>query len=211
MKACVTGGPDKLFGRAGFQTSHVADAADELGISIVGGSGGFRYCGPSGGCTFGPAFTLQQGEARGTLARHGEVVKELAEEGDVIVIGVEPGLNVATWGLAWSFRAKAKGISAIFIDGPLRDSASLAEAALPVMYRSTSPFRSTGRLSTTSIATSVTIGDAVIRQGDVIFIDADGFVCIPAKHATAICQQAELIAVREELRDEELKRAAGLS
>jgi|GEM_PF-1160627 len=185
------------------RTTHLADAADALGLPFGAGGAGMIWAGGPEAGVSGRAFTVQQralapGEAAGAEGpSHRDVAERLAQSGDIIVIGVEGTTNGATWGEAHALRAFNRGVAGVLIDGNTRDAGTLAALAMPVFYRGISPLKSTGRLRTVSINGDVEIAGSTVRNGDFVALDADGFVVIPANDADVVLARAQQIADKE--------------
>lgn len=159
----------------------------------------------------GHAFTLQQvrvanGASPG-VARHPEVAKELAAEGEVIVIDVGGWTDVCTWGFAHSMRAAVRGVAGVVIDGAVRDGGEIRDSGFPLFCRGRSPVKSTGNLMTTTIGEPVSLGGALVRRGDLVFADADGLVCVPAEQEQTVLLKALEVHAMEAARDAELRAA----
>ncbi|MBD9596394.1 RraA family protein [Ensifer sp. ENS05] len=195
------------------RVTHIADAADELGLCLDSGSGAMHWLGKSGGIAIGRAFTIHQRAAKPAPGEpvpkllHKDVVSDLVEPGDLVVIGVEGQTRGATWGEAHAMRARNRGAVGVLIDGLTRDLDGLKDQGLSVLCRGATPFRSVGRLETVSIRGDVEIDGVHIRHGDIVAIDADGFMCLSPEHAEAVLAKASEIARKEQARDDELKRA----
>jgi 4-hydroxy-4-methyl-2-oxoglutarate aldolase len=194
----------------GLRTSHLSDAMDDLGVR-GGAAGGFLYLGPPGTTAIGRAFTLRQALVRSLsgqsepLARHGEVARELASPGDILVIDVSAHTGICTWGEAHTLRAMARGLAGVLINGATRDGAAIRKRQFPAACLGFSPVRSAGRLETVAIGEPVNIAAVRISQGDLVAIDDDGIVCVPAASADAVMKHAEDIVRREFERDRELE------
>lgn len=193
-----------------FRVSHLADAADRLGCGIGAGAGLDTWLGGKGMMAIGKAFTIQQravvvpaGAAEPKL-RHGEVVRTLANPGELLVIDVDGDTVGATWGEAHMLRARNRGLAGVLINGYTRDREGLLERAFPVLCRGASPFRSNGRLETVAVACTVDFMGIEIRHGDVVAIDSDGFIRIRAEQAEAVIALAREIALQEQERDRKL-------
>ena len=193
------------------RSTHLSDAADTLGIGIRQGGGGFNYLGDPAKTAMGSAFTVKQ-VAADTLppgveavTRHGEAASTLASPGALLVVAVADGVDAATWGEAHTLRALGRGLAGVLVDGATRDIAALAERRFPILCRGSSPVRSAGRLHTIATEVEVVIAGVKIESGDLVAIDADGFVCIPAVHAEAVLAAARNIVQRENERDLKLR------
>jgi regulator of RNase E activity RraA len=196
----------------GPRTSHISDAADLLGVGIRQGAGGFFYLGDPDATAIGRAFTVRQVLAE-TLqsgakpeARHGEAADRLASPGEILVIAIDGATEAATWGEAHTLRSIRRGLAGVLIDGATRDFAALGRRRFPVLCRASSPVRSSGRLHTVAMNTEVAIAGVSINAGDLIAIDGDGFVSVPAEYAQDVLAEAEKIRLREETRDREIQK-----
>jgi regulator of RNase E activity RraA len=195
---------------AGVSTTHLSDALDDLEIADCVISG-FSYLGAPDHTAIGPAFTLKQevvavaADAPRGVARHGEAAQTLASPGDVLVIDVGGDTSVCSWGEAHTLRAAARGLGGVLINGATRDSAGIARRAFPLSCVGYSPVRSAGRLKTIAVGHAVRIGTLTIRPGDIVALDRDGVVCVPAERAEEVLAKARQIRDYETSRDRELE------
>jgi regulator of RNase E activity RraA len=198
------------------RTTHLSDAADELGIGLSRevAAGGLLYLGSAGRTVMGRAFTVTQRPVALTpedptpITQHGEAAASLASAGDILVIGVQGVTGAATWGEAHTLRAMRRGLAGVLIDGFTRDADALREIGFPVLVQGASPKRSTRRLETVAVGEEVTIAAVTIRPGDLVALDADGFVCVPAEQVATVQERAQAIAHREAARDQQLRASS---
>jgi regulator of RNase E activity RraA len=198
----------------GLRSTHLSDAADELGLGLDIGAGGLLYLGPPGRTVMGQGFTVLQravtvahSEATPST-RHCEAAANLVSPGDILVIGIEGATGAATWGEAHTLRAIRRGVAGVLIDGFTRDADALREMGFPALVRGASPLRSARRMETVALGDEVEVAGVTIRTGDLVALDADGFVCVPAGHVEAVLAQARTIAAREAARDRQLRQPA---
>lgn len=195
------------------RTTHLSDAADELGLPTIG-VGGLLHLGPAGPTVMGRAYTVRQRAvtvapgAATPPTRHGEAASSLAAPGDILVIGIDGPTGAATWGEAHTLRALRRGLAGVVIDGCTRDAGAIGGMALPLLVRGSSPVRSLRRMETVAVGTEVTIAGVTIRTGDLLAMDADGFVCVPAAHVAEVLAGARAIAAKEAERDAQLRAPA---
>lgn len=196
------------------RVSHLADAADQLGFGDTVGGSLPAWLGRPGTMAIGPAFTVQQRAvpyAEGDQApqtRHGEVAASLVPAGSLIVIDVQGETAGATWGEAQTLRARNRGAVGVLINGCTRDLEGLRERGFPVLCRGASPLRSKGRMETVAIECDLHVMGVHIRHGDIVAIDADGFVRLHAEHVEAVLARAREIAHLERERDLKLDTAS---
>lgn len=170
-------------------------------------AGGFHISHPRS-VAVGRAFTLRQvlqEDLPEKSARHGEVAEALLKPGDILVIDTPSSVDVATWGEGHTLRALASRAAGVVVNGAVRDIAALADHALPILYRASSPRRSKGRLATAELGCVVTICGVKIAPGDLICFDVDGLAAVASKDEQAILAEVNAIRSWEAERDARLK------
>jgi 4-hydroxy-4-methyl-2-oxoglutarate aldolase len=136
-------------------------AIKPLGISA-------SICGPAITC-LGPDIAVRK------------MAIDLAQPGDILVIGTILDIPLASFGHGTALRASARGIAGVVIDGYTRDSAALRGVALPVFARGCTarnyayPFaRPDG-----GVNVPIVCGGVLVSPGDVVLGDSDGVAVIP--------------------------------
>lgn len=129
--------------------------------------------------------------------QHSIEMIDTAEAGEVGVIVMENGLNVAAIGGLMATAAKARDMAGMVIDGGVRDIAEIRRLGLPVYARSVSPATAVGRYATVSRDEPVWCGGVLISPGDIIVAGEDGVVVVPKDHAEAVLKVATEIDGRE--------------
>jgi regulator of RNase E activity RraA len=117
--------------------------------------------------------------------------------GEVGIIVLEDGLEVAGLGGLMVVAALSRGMAGIVCDGAVRDIAELREIGLPVFARGVSPAASVGRHLSVGRQLPVRCAGVLVRPGDIIVGDEDGVVVIPQEHAEAVVRFALDIDARE--------------
>jgi 4-hydroxy-4-methyl-2-oxoglutarate aldolase len=115
-----------------------------------------------------------------------------AAPGDVLVVDVSGGSECGYWGEVMALAAQTRGIAGLVITGGVRDSVRLAEMGFPVFSKSIC-IRGTGKNPEASgkLGEPVTIGEVLIRKGDLVLGDADGLVVIARTQAAQVIAAAE--------------------
>ena len=119
-----------------------------------------------------------------------------ARPGDVLVLtSVEPA-PVAFVGDLLATQAQAQGVAGILVDGAVRDLDELAELGLPIWTRFV---RAQGAMKgeVGKLDVPVVVGGAEIRPGDLVVMDCDGAVVVPADRVDEILPAARERAERE--------------
>lgn len=120
-----------------------------------------------------------------------------AKQGDVGVIVIEEGLDVAGIGGLMATAAKARGMSGVIVDGGVRDVKEVRTLGLGIYARSVVPSSTVSRFAGIARDVEVKCAGVSIRPGDWIVADEDGVVRIPAAQAAEVLKRAQEIDDRE--------------
>jgi 4-hydroxy-4-methyl-2-oxoglutarate aldolase len=175
-------------------TAGVSDAMERLGLprSVIAG---FCLSTPDAAAVVGAAFTVRQvpkhfpARHDQRLVRHGEVSADLAQPGDFVVIDAGGRRDIAGWGGNHTRRCQGRGISAVLVNGAIRDSAEIRRIGLPLFHLGTSPIASRWDQETAEIGGAVVVGGVQIRAGDVLVGDADGLILIAPEQLTMVLEE----------------------
>lgn len=114
--------------------------------------------------------------------------------GRVVVLSA-PHDEVAVWGELLGTAATEAGAVAVAVDGAVRDVGALR---LPLWARSTRTVGPAGALEVAAVGADVDIGGVTVRDGDVVLVDEEGIVALPATTAGAVIADALAYADAEE-------------
>ena len=120
-----------------------------------------------------------------------------AEPGEVGVIVIEDGLNVAAVGGLMITAAKSRSMGGMILDGGVRDIPELRTLGLPIYARSYSPATAVGRYASVSKNEPVMCAGVTVAPGDIIVADEDGVVVVPKAHAAKVLEAAQQIDEKE--------------
>jgi 4-hydroxy-4-methyl-2-oxoglutarate aldolase len=123
-----------------------------------------------------------------------------AQPGEVLVLTMPQPASVALVGELLATQAKLRGVAAILVDAAVRDVEELRELGLPIWARHVRVRGAEKRVPGT-IGEPVEVGDATIRQGDVVVLDADGAVVVERERVEEV-----LAAALEREQGERVKR-----
>ena len=143
-------------------------------------------------------------------AKHSVGMIDAAKPGEVGVIVIENGLDVAGLGGLMGTAAKARGMAGIVIDGGARDLAEVRALGLPVYSRSVVPSSSVGRYATVANGIPVQCAGVEIKPGDLVVAGEDGVVAVPADRAMDVLKKAMEIDDRESRMVPLIKQLKGL-
>jgi len=131
------------------------------------------------------------------------VVAEVAQPGDVVVVGLTSDNTDGMFGdlLATSFMAR--GIKGLIIDAGVRDIADLEQMGFPVWSRAISQ-KGTIKETIGSVNIPVVCGGCLVHPGDVVIADDDGVVVVPSARASEIAEAGETREANEQRKRERL-------
>jgi regulator of RNase E activity RraA len=137
-------------------------------------------------------------KATPTLAtKHSVEMIDNSKPGEVGVIVMEDGLDVAAIGGLMATAAKARGMEGMIIDGGVRDVPEIRGLGLPVYAASVTPATAVGRWATVANNVPVQCGGVTVRPGDIIVANEDGIVVVPQEKAADVLKTAQEIDQRE--------------
>jgi 4-hydroxy-4-methyl-2-oxoglutarate aldolase len=122
----------------------------------------------------GPALTVACA-AGDNLALHAAVAA--ARPGVVLAVAFAGDSVRGYWGEVLTVAALAAGVTALVIDGEVRDLTAIEQHGFPVFARGAA-LRGASKAGPGSLQTPVVLGDAIVRPGDWLVGDADGVVVI---------------------------------
>ena len=189
---------------AGFRKTTVASVADA--VDQICGTRGFlshkiRPVVP--GLVVGRAITAlvkpaPPEKATPQLAvKHSTEMIDNSKPGEVGVIVMENGLDVAAIGGLMATAAKARGMAGMILDGGARDIAEIRSLGLPVYAASISPATAVSRYASVAANIPVQCGGVTITPGDIIVASEDGIVSVPKDKAQEVLKRAIEIDERE--------------
>ncbi len=120
-----------------------------------------------------------------------------AEPGEVGVIVVADGLNIAGIGGLMANGAVVSNMSGIVIDGGVRDVDEITKLGLTVYARSYTPATGVGRYISINYDEPVLCAGVMVKPGDIIVGGTDGIVRVPQEHAAEVLKIAQEIDVKE--------------
>jgi 4-hydroxy-4-methyl-2-oxoglutarate aldolase len=150
----------------------------------------------------GPARTVRCGQGDNLMV-HAALAR--AQPGDVLVVTMPRPEPVALVGDLLATQAKARGLAAVLVDAAVRDVDELVALGLPIWSRYVRA-RGAEKAEVGTIDEPVTIGDAVVRPGDVVVLDADGALVVERERLSEVLQAARARSQRENATRAELEQ-----
>jgi 4-hydroxy-4-methyl-2-oxoglutarate aldolase len=141
------------------------------------------------------------GPARTVLCAQGDnlmvhAVMALAQPGEVLVIVMPEPEAVGLVGELLATQALGRGVAGMLIDAAVRDREELCNLGLPIWSRFVR-VRGAKRMVQGSLGQPVALGGAIIRNGDLIVMDADGAVVVPTERIGSVLEAARVREQRE--------------
>jgi len=129
--------------------------------------------------------------------KHSVEMIDSSKPGEVGVIVMENGKDVAAIGGLMGTAAKARGMAGIIIDGGVRDVGELRSLGLPVYSSSITPATAVGRWASVAKDVPVECGGVTVSPSDIIVAGEDGIVVVPSARAAEVLKRAREIDARE--------------
>lgn len=104
------------------------------------------------------------------------------QPGEIVVVTMEEPESVALVGELLATQAVAQGAVGILVDAAVRDSAELAGMPLTTVTRWRS-VRGATKNKRGQVNVEVSIGQTIVRPGDVVVLDDDGAACVRREDA----------------------------
>ncbi len=142
----------------------------------------------------GPAITVRSRPCDNLLIYK---ALELAQPGDVIVIGNYGYETNSTWGDMTSLIGKVQGIAGMVTDGLVRDIAGIREVGLPVFAKGLTP-NSPQKDGPGEVNVPVSCGGVVVNPGDIVVGDDDGVVVVPKADAELVIERTRALMAKEQ-------------
>ena len=122
---------------------------------------------------------------------------ELAQAGDVLVVDASTNPTVAVAGGLFATEAHRKGLSAIVVDGLVRDLDTLRPLGFTVYARGTCP-RSGPAIAPPRTQVPIRCGGVTVHPGALVLGDDDGVLVAATERIASVLDTAEAIHLREE-------------
>ena len=112
-------------------------------------------------------------------------------EGCVLVVGGQSTSRTAVMGDLMAMELQQAGVAGLITDGLVRDSREIRQLRFPVWCRGTTPAAS-NKHDPGVIGGAVTLGGAIVRDGDLVIADDDGVVIWPGDDYDVLIAKAQV-------------------
>jgi len=152
----------------------------------------------------GPARTVRCGSGDNLMVH---AVLDQVRPGEILVLTLPEPEPVALVGELLATQALAREVAALLVDAAVRDSDDLRALGLPIWTRFVR-VRGATKSKLGTIGEPVEVGGAKICTGDLIVLDADGGVVVPASRSAEVLNASRERLEREAALREKLKAGA---
>ncbi len=151
----------------------------------------------------GPAFVALMSLNDNLVIR--EVLAAPPAPGSVLIVSGGGGSHTATIGGLLALEIQNVGFTAFITDGLVRDASEIRELRFDVWCRGLTPVASS-KQGPTLVGGSVSIGNVLIRDGDLLIADEDGIVVWPHEQVDELLVKAEAKYEQDNARLAQLRR-----
>lgn len=123
----------------------------------------------------------------------------LAIPGDILVMNTQGNTSSSGFGELIATSAAKIGVSAVIVDGTVRDAEAFQALKLPVYARGLCP-NGCHKDGTGEVGAIIACGGVAVRPGDVLIGDRDGVAVVPLDDAAEVAKLAAEQIAREEKR-----------
>ncbi|HMH91493.1 MAG TPA: hypothetical protein VK586_10470 [Streptosporangiaceae bacterium] len=141
----------------------------------------------------GPAFTMKVHPGDNLVTRKG---MNLVRAGDVLVIDSRSDVTAAVFGGVSTEEMTRLGVTALIVDGAVRDRAHITRLGTPVYARAVHPAPPTIS-GAGEINVPVCCGGVVIEPGDIVVAEEEGIVVIPRRDLAAVLAAVATVEATE--------------
>jgi 4-hydroxy-4-methyl-2-oxoglutarate aldolase len=119
-----------------------------------------------------------------------------ARAGDILVMRMPQSRPVSLLGELLATQCLARGVAAVLVDAAIRDAEAIRELGLPVWSRYVRA-RSASKTIVGTLDEPLEIGGTTVESGDLVVLDGDGAVALPAARVETILAAAAKRAAAE--------------
>jgi 4-hydroxy-4-methyl-2-oxoglutarate aldolase len=116
---------------------------------------------------------------------------DAAGPGNIYVMVMEDGVDVAGIGGLMATAMKFRGLSGAVIDASVRDLPQINRLQFPVFSRGVSPATSVNHYRFVGMNIPVTCAGVKVNPGDIVTADEDGVAVVPKEKAEAVLKRAQ--------------------
>lgn len=119
------------------------------------------------------------------------------KEGSVVVMDCGGADNVGFWGSENSLGVVEKGGVGIITNGQCRDTGEVTLQKTPIACKSRGRTIIPGRIMPVEVQSTIGVGGAQVRPGDIVGLDDDGIVVVPIEVAREVALHAKEVLLAD--------------
>jgi regulator of RNase E activity RraA len=127
----------------------------------------------------------------------GRGLNDLVKPGAVVVTDVGGADNVGFFGSENVLALQASGAVGIVTNGQCRDTGEVTMQKTPMACKSRGRTIIPGRIEVVELNTTIGIGGAQVRPGDIVGCDDDGLIVVPIEIAKAVALHAKAVLIAD--------------
>jgi regulator of RNase E activity RraA len=127
----------------------------------------------------------------------GRGLNDLVKPGSVVMCDVGGADNVGFWGSENTLGVMERGGVGIVTNGQCRDSGEVTMQRVPIACKSRGRTIIPGRIEVVELQTTIGIGGAQVRPGDIVGCDDDGLVVVPIEVAQEVALHAKAVLLAD--------------
>ena len=168
-------------------TADCADILEELGVYNCGIPTSLLHPIVDDTRIAGPAVTiLNESGQSGAWPYEFTDIFQIAQPGDVVVIGGEGYERTGSWGGTTTKMASELGLAGTVCQWPCRDREVILRHRYPVWAPGHTPLPTKRYLVTKAIMVPIEIHGVPVRPGDLVVADSGGVAVVPHEHVEAL-------------------------
>lgn len=133
----------------------------------------------------------------GKMGHKGRGLNDLIQPGSVVITDVGGADNVGFWGSENTLGVMERGGVGIVTNGQCRDTGEVTMQRTPVACKSRGRTIIPGRIEVVELNTTVGIGGAQVRPGDIVGCDDDGLIVVPIEIAKEVALHAKAVLIAD--------------
>lgn len=131
------------------------------------------------------------------MGHPGRTLNDHVKEGSVVMMDCGGADNVGFWGSENTLGVMEKGGVGIVTNGQCRDTGEVTLQKTPVACKSRGRTIIPGRIMPVEVQTTVGVGGAQVRPGDIVGLDDDGIVVVPYEVAKEVAMHAKEVLLAD--------------
>jgi 4-hydroxy-4-methyl-2-oxoglutarate aldolase len=124
-------------------------------------------------------------------------LSDLVQQGSVVVCDMGGADNVGFWGSENALGVVERGGVGIVTNGQARDTGELTLQKTPICCKSRGRTIIPGRIEAVETQTTIGVGGAQVRPGDIVGCDDDGLVVVPIEVAAQVAAHAKEVLLAD--------------